>query len=129
MDWIGGMGFVLSVSSDNLPFVATGLELMTEHEAHPPGFTGPAWDFGLFAVASVVGGIASAMEHPVVVTVNCLAAVIALKVRLARLDSWNRSRAPSARLGAGSKFNHAFSMILFVVGAQAACLAAWNATR
>jgi hypothetical protein len=69
------------------------------------------------------------MRHPVIVAVNCIVAVIALKVRLARRDSWNRLRAPSQRLGAGSKFNHAFSMILLVVGAQAACLAAWNATR
>jgi hypothetical protein len=102
---------------------------MMGRDAHPPGFTDPVWDFGLFTAALVAGALGLFMRHPVVVAVNCIGAVIALKVRLARRDSWNRLRSPSQRLGAGSKFNHAFSMILFVLGAQAACLAAWNATR
>jgi hypothetical protein len=103
--------------------------LMTEHDGPPLGFGDPAWDFALFAAALAGGVLALSTRHPVVAAVLCIAALVALQVRIARRDTWNRLRGPTRRLGAGSKWNHTFSLILLVLGAQAAFVAAWNAMR
>ncbi len=102
---------------------------MSEHDGPPPGFSDPAWDFALFAAALAAGLLALSRRHPVVAAGLFVAAIVAFQVRIARRDAWNRSRGPSQRLGAGSKWNRTFSLILLVLGAQAAFVAAWNATR
>jgi hypothetical protein len=102
---------------------------MTEHDGPPPGFSDPAWDFALVAAALAAWILALWRAHPVIAAGLCVAALVALQVRLARRDDWNQSRGPARRLGAGSKWNHTFSLILLALSAQAAFVGTWNATR
>ena len=96
---------------------------MTEHDGKPPGFSDPAWDFALVAAALATGTLALSRSQPIVAAGLCVAGLVGLQVRIARRDVWNRSRGPARRLGAGSKWNRTFSLILLALGAQAAFVA------